>query len=100
MDKNENDSDDLIDIMLELHKYVPVKKCTLVDGNSQRDVSGDVCHAILIGGDQLTRKRMEGVIDMRRNSKTPITSLRGLVPVCEDWNAKGISLEVLLQTKV
>ena len=57
LDKNENDSDDLIDIMLELHKYVPVKKCTLVDGNSQRDVSGDVCHAILIGGDQLTRKR-------------------------------------------
>ena len=86
--------------MLELHKYVPVKKCTLVDENSQRDVSGDVCHAILLGGDQLTRKRMEGVIDMRRNSKTPITSLSGLVPTSEDWHAQGIFLEVLLQTKV
>ena len=40
------------------------------------------------------------MIDMRRNSKTPITSLRGLVPACEDWHAKGIFLEVLLQTKV
>lgn len=86
--------------MLDLHQYVPIKTSRFLDEKSQREVSGDRCHTVLIGGDQLTRKRIESVIDMRRNSKTAVTSLRGVVPVCEDWHAKGIFLEVCSYTLV
>lgn len=85
----------MIDIMLDLHKYVPCEKKTKVDTNSGCEVPCDVQHSILFGGDQLTRKRAETAKDARQNSPCPTTKLKGLIPVCEDWHAKKIFLEVL-----
>lgn len=56
--KNENIVVDMIDILSEVHKYVPVKPIEIVDEQTQKMVAADVFHAILIGGDQLTRRRV------------------------------------------
>uniref|UniRef100_A0A1X7SZS6 Uncharacterized protein n=1 Tax=Amphimedon queenslandica TaxID=400682 RepID=A0A1X7SZS6_AMPQE len=54
--RNKNVVEDMIDIMLQLHKYVPCEKKTKVDASSGCEVPCDVQHSILFGGDQLTRK--------------------------------------------
>ena len=64
------------------------------DKNTQCKVAVDKLHCILFGGDQLTRKRAETAIELRQNSTTPITRLKGVQPVCEDWHAKKCFLEV------
>ena len=89
--KNENVTEDMIDIISHLHKYVPIVHQNSYDEISQCD---DLIHAILLGGDQLTRKRAESAKEGRKNSSTPHTKLKGLVPVVEDWHAKKIFLEV------
>uniref|UniRef100_A0A1X7UBH7 DUF6589 domain-containing protein n=1 Tax=Amphimedon queenslandica TaxID=400682 RepID=A0A1X7UBH7_AMPQE len=94
MNKNENMTEEMIEILEEVHKYVPTRQKTVADDKSGRIVSGDLCHTLLIGGDQLTRKRIKSARDMRRNGKTPHSQLTGLMPVCEDWHTKGIFLEV------
>ena len=92
--KNENVIEEMIDILSEVHKYVPVKPFEVVDEQMQKTVAADALHTILIGGDQLTRRRIETAKDMRRNSTTPAAKLKGLMPVCEDWHAKKVFLEV------
>ena len=92
--KNENVVEDMIDILTEVQKYVPVKPVETVDEQTQKTVAADVFHTILIGGDQVTRRWVETAKDLRRNSTTPATELKGLMPICEDWHAKGIFLEV------
>ena len=52
----------------------------------------------VFGGDQLTHKRAESAKELRKNSITPTTQLKGLVPVCEDWHAKKAFLEVHVYT--
>ena len=86
----------MIDIMLQLHNYVPTEHHTAVDESSSCEVSRDVLHKILFGGDQLTRKRAEMAKYSRKNSGTPTKKLDGLIPVCEDWHAKKIFLEVFM----
>ena len=51
--------------------------------------------SILFGG-QLARKRAEAAKKSRKNSFTPVKQLQGLLPICEDWHAKQIFLEVWL----
>ena len=92
--KNENILEEMIDILLQLHCYVPTKHGSIIDPGSGTEVSRDVVHKILFGGDQLTRKRAESAKEGRRNSITAPTKLDGFVPVCEDWHAKKIFLEV------
>ncbi|XP_019862116.1 PREDICTED: uncharacterized protein LOC109590666, partial [Amphimedon queenslandica] len=58
-------------------------------------VSADRLHCLLIGGDQLTCKRIETAIELRQNGSTPIHALKGIQPVCEDWHAKKCLLEVI-----
>lgn len=86
--KNENVIEDLIDIMLQLHNYVPTEHHTAVDESSSYKASHDVLHKILFGGDQLTRKRAEMANNSRKNSGTPTKKLDGLIPVWEDWHAR------------
>ncbi len=49
----------------------------------------DDFHYILMGGDQLTVARARSSKRIRSNSLRPLDRLEGLVPVCEDWHAKG-----------
>lgn len=46
------------------------------------------------GGDQLTAARVRGSQRVRSNSQRGIHRLEGLVPVIEDWHAKGCLLSV------
>lgn len=93
--KNENVLEEMIEIMLDMHEYVPVLPYEAIDEQTQCKIAEDRLHKILFGGDQLTRKRAETAKELRRNSVTPTTQLKGLIPVCEDWHAKKILLEVV-----
>ena len=84
----------MIDILLDMHAYVPLQQSETIDEETQKVVSNDLMHCILFGGDQLTRKRAESAKELRKNSTTPTTQLKGLLPVCEDWHAKRVILEV------
>ena len=92
--KNENVIEDMIGIVSEMHKYVPTKYKETIDENTQKVVSSDVLHSILFGRDQLTRKRSETAIELRKNGTSPAMQLKGLIPMCEDWHTKRVLLEV------
>ena len=94
--KNENVLEDMIDILLKVHEYIPMQAQQVVDEQTQQSVAADLLHRILFGGDQLTRKRAESAIELRQNSTTPVTQLKGTIPICEDWHAKKVFLEVCL----
>lgn len=68
--KNENVIEDMIDILLDTHKYVPVNPEEVIDGKSGCAVAADIIHPVLFGGDQLTRKRAETAVEARKNSTT------------------------------
>jgi L1 cell adhesion molecule like protein len=93
--KNENVIEEMIEIMLEIHEYVPVTQYDVTDKYTQCKIVEEVVHPILLSGDQLTRKRAEAAKELRRNSVTQSTQLKGLLPVCEDWHAKKTFLEVV-----
>uniref|UniRef100_A0A1X7U296 DUF6589 domain-containing protein n=1 Tax=Amphimedon queenslandica TaxID=400682 RepID=A0A1X7U296_AMPQE len=93
--KNENVPVEMIEILESLEKYVPVLPVTGIDQITNKEVSANKLHSILFGGNQLTRKRAEGVKESRKNSLTPLKQLQGLLPICEDWHAKQIFLEVV-----
>ena len=84
----------MIEIMLQMQYYVPTEPSSITDEMTQQTISADLLHCTLFGGDQLTRKRAESAKELRKNSATPITQLKGLIPVCEDWHAKKTYLEV------
>ena len=88
--KNENVSSEMIEIMQELHKNVPIK-CVIVDG-VQRD---EVIESCLFGGDQLTVARARSAKRHRQDSATSVERLDGLVPVVEDWHTKMCWFEVI-----
>ena len=80
---------------MELHNYVPVTALEITDEKTNSTIAADRLHYILFGGDQLTRKHAETAKESRKNSVTPVTQLRGIIPVCEDWHAKKMFLEVI-----
>lgn len=84
----------MIDILLKVHEYIPVQPKEVVDEQTQQKVAADLLHRVLFGGDQMTRKRAETAIELRQNSTTPVAQLKGVIPVCEDWHAKRVFLEV------
>ena len=57
--KNENVIEDMIDILLQLHKYVPLRLREVINEVTQQSVVDDILHEVLLGGDQLTCKRAE-----------------------------------------
>lgn len=98
--KSEMSYADMISILEELQKYVPVVSSTsqtsvLVDGEVEEcTVTDDKFHRLLFGGDQLTAARARGAQRVRSNSERPLDKLEGFEPVCEDWHAKGVLLRV------
>ena len=96
--KDENKLDEIVDVLQELHKYVPSKSETKevqVPGtNKVRSLSEIAFHRVLFGGDQLTAKRARGGVRIRNNSTNSADRLEGLLPVSEDWHAKVVFLEV------
>ena len=96
--KNENKTDEMVDILTNLQQYVPRVECNTVvslptTGDCEEIVS-ETLHHLLIGGDQLTSERVRGAQMVRRNSTHALGRLEGFIPVSEDWHAKVCLLQV------
>ena len=98
--KNEQVNAEMMDVMDELHKYVPKKT---VERSFEVPADGsvipykeDYLHSILFGGDQLTCARARSCHRARMNADCASDALAGLVPCCEDWHAKVTFLSVSL----
>ena len=94
---NETKYDDMVLIMEHLQNYVPlVSTEERVPCRDPQEVTVHVdnFHYTLFGGDQLTVARARGSQRVRSNSERPRDRLEGLQPVCEDWHAKSVLLEV------
>ena len=59
-------------------------------------IESEDLHHLLIGGDQLTVKRIKGAQSLRKNSTHAAGRLEGFVPVSENWHAKVCFLQVCL----
>lgn len=88
----------MIEIMADLHKYVPTKTTTESYHNQAtgecEEYPQDKYHEILLGGDQLTCARARSSQTIRMNSDRQSEALLGLVPCCEDWHVKVTLLTV------
>ena len=84
--KNETKRDDMVDIMLHLHPYVPSVSSSAGSETVYKSSSDTTFHKVFPGGDQLTAAR--------GNATSPQKRLEGLVPMVEDWHAKGCLLGV------
>ena len=70
--KNENKLDDMVEIMDELHKYIPSIKTVqhLDDGDDEVEIIEiDHFSPIVLGGDQLTTARAVGSQRIRKSSQ-------------------------------
>ena len=87
-----------MDILTNLHKYVPTvesQKTVIVPGCEEpKHLKVHRFHHILLGGDQLTAVRARSSQSVRRNSETALDQLQGITPVCEDWHARVVLLQV------
>ena len=96
--KNENKTDEMVDILDDLHKYVPSERSTqefLIAPGKVFSLQLDHFSHMLLGGDQLIVARIRGAQRIRRNSYNGRDRVEGLVPVVEDWHAKVCFLKVL-----
>lgn len=96
--KSEQVNTEMMEIMDELHAYVPRKTTETTFENQTEGISmtytKDCLHPILFGGDQLTCARARSCQRIRMNSEIASDALLGLVPCCEDWHAKMTFLSV------
>ena len=97
--KNENKLDEMVDIMAMLHKYVPTMESSKeipVPGRTEpRHFAIHKFHPILLlGGDQVTVVRPLASQQIRKNSRNFLDQLKGITPVCEDWHARVILLQI------
>lgn len=101
--KNENKTDEMVDILSHLHQYVPMVTSTNVinvpQSREAEVVTSEQLHHLLIGGDQLTSERVRGAKGVRQNSTHAAGRLEGCIPISEDWHAKVCFLEVNLHMK-
>ena len=83
---------DMVDILDELHQYVPSSSITTIEdipGQEEGEsIRLDCFHRILCYGDQLTVERIRGAQAVRLNSENGIMQLRGFIPAVTDWHAK------------
>ena len=99
--KNENILNDMVDILDELHIYVPKTSSTqsydtcAEDGGTRTvDVTTNHFSHILLGGDQLTVARVRGSQGALLNSDSGVERVEGFVPVIEDWHTKMCYMKV------
>ena len=83
----------MIDIMESLQKYSPCTQLPLV-GHDGSEISVDIFHHILFGGDQLTVARARSAQAQRENTDRGALRLEGLIPVLEDWHTQLTLLQV------
>lgn len=99
--KNENKTDEMVDILSYLHQYVPMQSETKVANVPEIEVREEIqfenIHHILIGGDQLTSERIRGAQGLRKNSVHAAGRLEGFLPMSEDWHAKVCYLQVCIK---
>ncbi len=86
--KSENKTDEMVEILDQLHTYVPGSKGS--DGADMQQLS--------FGGDCLTSMRGRQAQKVRVNSSTTSDALRGLVPFPADWHAKVNFITVCLNS--
>lgn len=84
----------MVDIVKHFHEhYVPTVTSTrdvVVPGcEHSKHLTDHKYHHILLGGDQVTVVCALSSQNVRRNSTT-----QGVVPICEDWHARVVLLEV------
>lgn len=94
--KAETSTTDMIEIVKEMHKYVPrVREDITVECEGEIMKTYEVnVHPILFGGDQLTVARARGAACVKTNELDAKKRLEGLVPVWEDWHTKMTLLTV------
>ena len=88
--RHENKADEMIDILSELHQYVPSfdygeNLYELLSGHSLK-VPQTKVKRNLIGGEQLTAARVGGAKKSRANSLSVATRLEGLEPTAADFH--------------
>ena len=103
--KNENVLNEMVQILDELHKYVPMKQTVkefdvVHDDDNVEHITVTVDHFYhtFLGGDQLTVARVRGCQRVRNNSESGKACLEGLLPVTEDWHPKMCYLKVSMST--
>ena len=100
--KNENKYSEMIDIISDLHQYVPIMETSIttdpsVDPETVDQPTSEKLHPLLFGGDQLTAARARGCQELRINSDTSTGRLQGLIPVAEDWHTTVTLLVVSIE---
>ena len=82
--KNENINGEMIEIMENLHQYIPTNSV----GSSREIVEN------YLFGNQLTCARARSAKRHRQDSATAVERMEGLLPVVEDWHTKMCLFEV------
>lgn len=88
--KNENCSSEMIEIMDEIQKYVPITMSNVSTGASKEEF----VEPFLFGSDQLTCERGRNSQRHRKDLATQQERLDGLTMVTEDWHARMNYFEV------
>jgi len=83
--KNETKYEEMIDIILNLHKYVPSKSVSKAVQVEESEYTSEEkqLYPLLFGGDQLSVATYRG---SRHSSTNSVVRLEGLWPVVEDWH--------------
>ena len=89
--KNENTTEDMIEILDHIHKYVPVENIVADKGV----VNSFVLSQIFLGGDQLTEERAKNAQNGRADGETKFERLEGIIPKIEDWHTGRILYQVI-----
>ncbi len=101
---NENKVDEMCKILDKLHDYVPSESTqediTLPDGQTMTHKDYKLVK-ILLGGDQVTVKRVCGAKGVRSSHDTAKDRLEGVIPVVEDWQVlMKVSYNLIASAKV
>ena len=98
--KNKNTSDDMLDVMIQLHQYVSsilsTEQAYISSIDRSTSVKTATFHKLFVGGNQLTAARARAVQRHRVNSASPSSALHGLIPCTEDWHTQAILLQVCM----
>ncbi|XP_070551390.1 uncharacterized protein [Ptychodera flava] len=96
-DKNECKTNDIIEIMLHLQKYVPgVRSEDELESMEAREVVASSMRAVPLGGDQLTCERIRGAHMARLDGDTPEERLEGTFSMIEDFHEKMNFLQAIM----
>ena len=90
--KSENKTEEMVQIMTQIHDYAPTKcyqEEFIVPGTDEiLHIPKARVHPVLFGGDQLTAARARGAKNAKVNSFDPCLGFDGLIPIAEDWHTR------------